>query len=227
MKLFFETVKDSNLDSIEVTIDNCIIAGWAGRNLEAIEHHILELQELGVPRPSSVPLFYRVASNQITQDNRVQVVGEESSGEAEVCIFSYNDELYVSLASDHTDRALEAHSVALSKQICAKPVANKAWLFSDVSAHWDQLRLRSWVEENGKKITYQDGELASLLDPLDLILKLCGDNSLPNNTLMTCGTVAVIGSIRPSNVLHLELYDPILNRNIKHSYTITSLPEIA
>ena len=38
-------------------IDDLVIAGWTGRNVEALEKHIAELEELGVPRPSSVPQF--------------------------------------------------------------------------------------------------------------------------------------------------------------------------
>ena len=39
-----------------------MVAGWTGRDSAAIEHHIEELAALGVPRPSSVPLYYRMAS---------------------------------------------------------------------------------------------------------------------------------------------------------------------
>ena len=42
-----------------------------------------ELAALGVPRPSSVPLYYRVASHQLTQAPLIEVVGEQSSGEVE------------------------------------------------------------------------------------------------------------------------------------------------
>ena len=34
----------------QVRIDNVVIAGWTGRNVEALEKHIVELEELGVPR---------------------------------------------------------------------------------------------------------------------------------------------------------------------------------
>ena len=42
-----------------------------------------ELAALGVARPSAVPLFYRVAAGQLTQSRRIQVLGPDSSGEAE------------------------------------------------------------------------------------------------------------------------------------------------
>ncbi len=228
MLLNFDLISaNGSTESIQVSVANCIVAGWAGRDREAIEHHILELAELGVPRPSDVPLYYRIATNQLTQSDQVQVVGANSSGEAEVLVFNHNNELCVSLASDHTDRALEAHSVALSKQVCVKPAATHAWRYSDVAAHWDELVLRAWIIEDGEEVAYQNGAVASLLHPLDLIKKHFAQDHLPNQTAMTCGTVATIGTIRPATQFTMELYDPRLERSIRHTYQVEFLPEIA
>ncbi|MEX0758600.1 MAG: DUF2848 family protein, partial [Tistlia sp.] len=60
-----------------------VIAGWTGRDPAAIEHHIEELAAIGVPRPSSVPLYYRVSAQAFTQAPAIQVVGDGSSGEVE------------------------------------------------------------------------------------------------------------------------------------------------
>src|SRR5690606_40271666 len=115
MKAVFQIESDGAARTVEADIRNLVVAGWAGRDRAAIEHHIEELAAIGVPRPSSVPLFYRIADNQLTQAARIQAVGEASSGEVETFVFRAAGELYVSIASDHTDRKLEAHSVALSK----------------------------------------------------------------------------------------------------------------
>src|SRR5690606_27065339 len=139
MKLTFEVIHDGGTRPLQADIRELVVAGWAGRDLAAIEHHIEELAAIGVPRPSAVPLYYRIAANQLIQDQEVQVVGDGSSGEAEVFLFSSQGRTLVSLASDHTDRKLEAHSVALSKQLCVKPVATQAWLYEDVAHHWDEL----------------------------------------------------------------------------------------
>src|SRR5690606_38603055 len=133
----------------------------------------------------------------------------------------------VSLASDHTDRKLEAHSVALSKQLCAKPVARDAWLFDDVAEYWDELVLRSRIEEGGKTVLYQEGELASLRPPHELVQDHFGQATIPQHCGMVCGTVAAIGGIRPSNVFTMELFDPRRNRSITHTYRLKILPEIA
>jgi hypothetical protein len=154
MPLVFNLPSEPSSKSLEIEVDCLVIAGWTGRDAHAIEHHIGELEAIGVPRPSAVPLFYRVGANQLSQAIAVQVVGGNTSGEAEPFIFFHAGEYFVSLASDHTDRALETHSIALSKQICPKPVARAAWRVSEVLEHWDQLILRSWIEEGGGNLVF-------------------------------------------------------------------------
>lgn len=227
MKLSFKAENQSGSRTVDVEISSLVVAGWAGRDQHAIEHHIEELFAIGVPRPSSVPLYYRVAENQLTQASRIQVVGGETSGEVETFVFKAGGELYVSIASDHTDRKLETHSVALSKQVCAKPVAAQAWLYSDVAEYWDELVIRSYIQENGERVLYQEGTLASLRPPLELISGFAGADTLPDGVAMICGTVGAKGGIRPAPSFTMELFDPRRGRTLSHSYDIEVLPEVA
>ena len=103
-------------------------AGWTGRNVEALEKHILELEALGVKRPKSTPIFYRVSADLLTTRPSIEVLGTASTGEVEFVLFSLADGLWVGLGSDHTDRKAETIGVSLSKQMCAKPIAATAWL---------------------------------------------------------------------------------------------------
>lgn len=228
MKLSFNVAGKQGARTVNVDVSHCIVAGWAGRDMAAIEHHIEELAAIGVPRPSSVPLYYRIAANQLIQNEQVQVVGDGSSGEAEVFLFSHEGQSLVSLASDHTDRKLESHSVALSKQLCVKPVARDAWVYDDVRDHWDELMLRAWILEDGKQVLYQEGPLALLRKPDELVQGCFQSSAIPAGYGMTCGTVAAIGGIRcTSRVFIMELHDPKLGRSIRHQYTMEQLPEVA
>lgn len=228
MKLHFDLYDLQNtVTEIQISLKQGLIAGWAGRDQKANEAHIQELAEIGVPRPSKTPLFYEVGCNQFVQTNSIQVVGPNSSGEAEVLLMRHNNEYLISLASDHTDRKLEAYSVALSKQVCPKPVARQAWRFEDVKSHWDQLLLRAWIIENKEQSVYQDAPLSSLLPPMKLINEKFPESALPENAVMTCGTVPVIGGIRPAPKFIMQLFDPVLNRSIEHEYSIKILQEIA
>ena len=73
-------VEDTN---ITLTINKVVIAGWTGRNMDAVQHHIDELAALGISPPSQVPLYYRVSNSLLTQSNTIEVLGEGSSGEVE------------------------------------------------------------------------------------------------------------------------------------------------
>lgn len=227
MKLHFTLQTEAATQALAATIEHFIVAGWAGRDLAAIEHHIEELAELGVPRPSAIPLYYRVAENQLTQAPRIEVVGPDSSGEVETLVFVAGGETYVSLTSDHTDRKVEAQSVALAKQLCAKPVAGTAWRMSEVADYWDELVIRSTIVEDGREVLYQEGTLAALRPPRELIAGFGAGERLPEGWAMSCGTVGAIGGIRPSAVFHMELVDPRRGRKLEHRYAIDVLPEIA
>lgn len=227
MKAVFQIEADSPRQ-IEVDFNTLIVAGWAGRDMAAIEHHIEELAAIGVPRPTSVPLYYRIADNQLTQAEQVQAVGADSSGEVETFVFAAGGEMYVSIASDHTDRKLETVSVAMSKQVCVKPVATTAWRLADVADYWDELVIRSYIVENGAEVLYQEGPLVSLRTPQDLIAGYTGGGAtLPEGAGMTCGTVGAIGGIRPSAEFAMELYDPRRQRSLRHRYHVEVLPVVA
>lgn len=57
--LAFERLSIRGTDRAELVPKTLIVAGWTGRDEKALHHHIEELAAIGVPRPSSVPVFYR------------------------------------------------------------------------------------------------------------------------------------------------------------------------
>jgi Protein of unknown function (DUF2848) len=215
-------------DRIAVEIDTLVIAGWTGRDAAAIQHHIEELAAIGVPRPSTVPLFYRVAATQLTQTGALQVLGPDSSGEVEPVIVSLADGLWLGLGSDHTDRKAESISVALSKQLCGKVIGTELWRFDEVARDWDKLVLRSHAEIGGKRVLYQEGPLAGIRSPDDLMTRYAGaGKTLPAGTAMFCGTLGAIGGVRPGTRFEMEIEDKTRGRALRHAYTIASLPVIA
>lgn len=218
---------------VAITIERAIIAGWTGRNADAVNHHIAELEAIGVPPPSTVPLFYRVSAGLVTTDEIMQTVDATGSGEAEPVVIDDGERLYLGLGSDHTDRQLETYSVALSKQICAKPVAPDLWAFSEVATHLDQIALRSFIrdDENEDWTPYQEGTLASIRPLAELIEaspSAASPSRLQPGTAMMCGTFAVLsGGVRPARFFRMEMTDPVLGRTIKHCYETKTLPVIS
>jgi hypothetical protein len=218
-------------EPVTIDIANGVIAGWTARNMDAVQHHIDELEAIGVPPPSTVPLYYRVSASLLTTDAVIETVDETSSGEAEPLLIDDGKTLYLGLGSDHTDRKLETHSVALSKQICAKPVANTLWLYDEVVDHLDEIIIRSFIEENGEWVAYQSGTLASIRPLAELVAKspMAADGTrLTAGTAMMCGTFAVLsGGVRPAVRFRMEMEDPKLGRRIEHSYEMKTLPVIS
>ena len=206
------------------TVRELVIAGWTGRDVAALEKHIRELEAIGVKRPKTTPIFYRVAASLLTSDNTIEVLGDQSSGEAECVVYGRDDGLFVGLGSDHTDRKAETVGVSLSKQMCAKPVSREVWRLEDVAAHWDRLILRSNVGTEGRRRLCQEGLVAAMRLPTELFKLYCG-GLLPVGTAMFCGTLAVHGGITPSETFEMELEDPVLGRKITHSYRVKTLPD--
>lgn len=209
---------------LEIAVDDVIIAGWAGRDTEAVAHHIAELRAIGVSPPSRTPLFYRVGASLLTTAPHVQVVGEKTSGEVEAVLIATAEGLCVGLGSDHTDREAEAMSVAVAKQLCPKPVAPVFWRYDDVADHWDALTLRAWAVIDGKRQAYQAGTLAELL-PAETLLADAG--GLAPGTVLFCGTLPVRGGIRPAERFEMALHDPVHGRRIAHGYDVEALPAVS
>src|SRR3954464_11249194 len=154
-----------------VAVEQAVIAGWTGRNAEAVEKHIKELEVLGVKRPATTPIFYRVAASRLTIDASIDVLGETSSGEVEFVLLKTQSALWVGTGSDHTDREVEAYGVSVSKQMCEKPIAPLFWRYAEAASHWDQFILRSYAVIGGQRVLYQEGSVAAMRHPEDLIAR--------------------------------------------------------
>jgi uncharacterized protein DUF2848 len=207
-------------------IKNLVIAGWTGRNTAALDAHIKELEAVGVKRPKTVPIFYRVAAALLTTAEAIEVMADKSSGEVEFVLYALDDGLWLGVGSDHTDRKAETIGVTLSKQMCAKPVGPTLWRYDEVKPHWDRLILRSFVPgDGGTRRLYQEGPVTNMRSPEELIRLYTGSDRLAPGTAMFCGTFAVHGGISSSGTFDMELDDPVLGRKLVHRYRIVSLPD--
>jgi hypothetical protein len=219
------TLQDkSNTRTSEVAIDRAVVAGWTGRDPAAVEKHIRELEALGVKRPATTPIFYRVAAARLTTADTIEAVGESSGGEVEFVLLQHQGRLWAGTGSDHTDREVEKYGVTVSKQMCDKPVAPRFWAYEDVAAHWDRLMLRAHVVEGGKRALYQEGAVTAMIEPAALIARHVGSGRLPEGTLMFGGTLAAHGGVRATSEFAFEIEDPVLGRKIAHAYRVRTLP---
>ncbi|MGX1308116.1 hypothetical protein AB7M35_002874 [Amorphus suaedae] len=205
-------------------IKSLTIAGWTGRNAEAVEKHIRELEELGVPRPATTPIFYRVSASLATSSDNIEVLDTTSSGEVEPVVISLDGELWLGIGSDHTDRHAETFGVSLSKQMCPKPVGTALWRLRDLADRLDDLELRSYATRDGKRQLYQDGHLRSIR-PIAELLELSGTGSAPpDGFAMFCGTIPVEGEIGFGSIFEMEIHDPATGKSLRSSYSVHALP---
>jgi hypothetical protein len=222
--LAFERHSGSETDRAELAPETLIVAGWTGRDEKALHHHIEELAAIGVPRPSSVPVFYRISTANLMQTANLEVLGPDTSGEAEPVVVAMQDGLWLGVGSDHTDRKAETMGIALSKQLCAKVVGKTLWRLDDVVNHWDRLILRAYVTIDGKRLKYQEGPLSAMRNPADLMSR--AGAKFVTGTVMFCGTLGAIGGIRPATQFTALIEDPVLGREMSCEYEIDVLPVV-
>jgi hypothetical protein len=209
---------------LTLPINQAVIAGWTGRDPVARDRHIAELEAIGIARPATTPIYYRVSARRLTTEDSIEVCGSDSSGEVEFVLIGWQGRIFVGLGSDHTDRKVETYSVTVSKQMCDKVMATVLWELEDVIGHWDQMILRSFAWIGGKRELYQEGTLDAMLPVSELIARGFKDGKLPDGCAMFGGTFAAKGGIRPASRFEFELEDPVLKRSIRHAYDVIELP---
>lgn len=210
-----------------VKLLSCYCIGYTGRNKEMTLKHVEELAELGIPEPDEIPSLYPMRKSSITQESSIDVIGSESTGEAEiVLIFGENEkEIYVTVGSDHTDRSLEAVDINKSKQVCDKPFAKKAWNLEEVSEYWDSLELVSFVKTGVEWELYQKQTLRSII-PLEEILNFLEKKKVElKNTIIFSGTVPLIDGFKYGNHYLMELIDPVKQDKISFEYEVKKIAQ--
>jgi hypothetical protein len=212
--------------AVGARVDELVVAGWTGRDQAAIAAHIKEMKEWGVPGPTQTPMYYRVAASLLTTAQEIEVIGRDSSGEAEFMLFNVDGQILLGTGSDHTDRKAESAGITLAKQMCAKVAAGDVWSWSDVENHWDDVMIRSWATIAGERVLYQEGKVTVMRHPrelMELFTQRTGLSFGPGFA-MYGGTFAAIGGIRWADEFEFEIEDPVLKRRISHGYKVKSLP---
>jgi 4-hydroxyphenylacetate 3-monooxygenase len=170
-----------------------VVAGYTGRDQAQVRAHIDELAEQGIAPPPSVPMFYPVPADLLTQEDEIDGGSATTSGEVEPVLVVQGEEVWLTIGSDHTDREIEKSSVADSKAACPKPVARTALrtTLDELGSAWDDIEVTCAVDG----VEYQSGTLAALL-PLPHTLELLRrDEELAaaESLVVLGGTLPLIG----------------------------------
>lgn len=201
-----------------------LLAGYTGRDQESVRRHIDELAQQGVPVPQHIPEIYPVNPLSLQVGGSVWAYDGNSSGEVEYVLLIGEVDVYVTVGSDHTDRALEALCVERSKQIYPKILGREIWSVNHLIKEWDSIVLRSSVVEGGTQHSYQTGTLGGIISAEDL-QKLVGPLRQPG-TVIFSGTVPLMGGqVRFGSRFIGELASPERGVLARCSYDICMLGE--
>lgn len=199
--LQFRVVRASGpSETVSVQVSRVLNAGYAGRDTAQVQAHIDELAELGVPGPDRIPTMYPLSDYLAVQDERVAVPHARTSGEAEWALVVPQDatrpeDYLVTAACDHTDRALETHGVAWSKQSAPDFLGDVAWRWGDVKDRFDAFSLRAWVTGAEGERLIQDGTPGQLLGPGYWIDELTRAGLMQPGTVVMSGTIPMLPGV--------------------------------
>jgi hypothetical protein len=226
--LKLELVLESKQERRELAFryNRMVNAGYVGKNQEEVRRHIEELAAKGIPGPKSIPVLYPVVCSVLSLEQTIEVYGNETSGEVEyvLCIVT-EDEVYVGLGSDHTDRHLEETDIPRAKQICPNLMGRTVWPLAEVESHWDDLLMNAHVVKDGKETLYQEGRLGLLLNPAELMSFVKSKIPGPlENLIIYSGTMGMLtGEFVFGEKFSAGLIDEKLNRRIEISYDVIPL----
>ncbi len=222
------TIHEINGDtkSVPFRVREVFNFGYAGRNQKAIQEHVEELVGLGLPAPTTVPALFLLPPQQATTAQELVVAGSDSYGEVEYALLFSEDGWLVTVASDHSDFAVERLSTARSKAICPDVLSSDCWRLDDLLPQWDQLELKCIrTDEQGEK-EFQHGSLIELLPPADLLAILerrLGRKPLIGSVILS-GTLA--GEPLPGATSWLvSMSDPSTGRMLEHRYQVRALAD--
>ncbi|MFJ4922696.1 DUF2848 domain-containing protein [Streptomyces sp. NPDC088725] len=222
--LIFE-LPDGSTRSVVVT--QVLNAGYAGRSQDEVAAHVAELAALGVPAPATTPALYPVSPYLAQQTGRVSVQHGRTSGEAEwALVVAAGGELLLTAACDHTDRDLEVHGVAWSKNAGPDVLATRAWRLDDIQGGTDALTLRAWVTHDGEESRIQNGTCGELLTPAYWAGVLEERGELVPGTVLISGTIPMAEDVNQfAEGWRVELGDPATGDTIALAYDVVRMAE--
>lgn len=212
-------------ETIAAAPQRLIVAGYTGRNREAVQHHIDELAAQGIAPPPTVPMFYELDPALLTSDAEVDVAGVQTSGEVEPVYLRIGGRWFLGVGSDHTDRHLEKEDIEKSKAACIKPIGGTVVpLPADVLSggfddQFDATAVTSWIDG----AIYQEGALAGLRPPGDVLTRLfetLGPDE-ESDLAVYGGTLPLIGDAFTYGAAWRLRLAPPSGVALEHAYTVT------
>lgn len=218
--------------SLEIDFKRCYNLGFTMRDPVKMQAHLEECYKLGIKeliceRP---PLVMPISPWAVLTDDHVDVQRPRTSGEVEIAtVVDADGTVYVSVGSDHTDRSLESIDIPWGKQVAPNVVAPELWLWDEVKDHWDEISMECTVVDGGTEVLYQQAMVSEFWTPAEMVQGVRESvTPVEGASILFSGTVVSIGeTLRFAESWTISMIDPVLDRRIDHTYTVTVLaPEV-
>jgi len=206
LKLIVESKEGEK--GLEFEVLKLVNAGRSGRDAKAVKKHMEELRKSGINVGQEFPIFWPKTSDRVTTRNSFEVLPQtKSSGEVEFALLVDKGTIYVGVGSDHTDRGIQKTDLVAAKEIYYNVLAPKVWIYKEVKEYWDEIVMRSWVKEDGKKQLYQEGKLVEILKPEKILeeVKLRVGNNLDGLVIFSGTFPTLSGKLSYSSYFEVEL----------------------
>jgi hypothetical protein len=216
--------RDGVSEHVSLYVGQVFNFGYAARDQASVRAHLDECAARGLPVPGTVPSIYPVVPTQATTETEVVVSGQDTYAEVEYALALGPDGRWlITVASDHTDAAVERESVPRGKNMTPNVVASQAWWLDEVEMDLDAMILSCELLDSGEVV--QQDVLGALLPPRDLISMLSHrlGHAVPSGTVILSGT---IGGEPASGggAWRITLHDPSSDVRLSHEYKVSTLP---
>lgn len=185
------TVEDELGNPLTLTPEYFTIAGYTGRDRASVQHHIDELEAIGIAPPPHVPMYYKMPLDILTVGESIDVTSKESSGEVEPVLIVQDGTLYLGIGSDHTARDMERIGVAESKAACPKPIGRRVVRLEDETLRSGRLDAVV-IESMQDGARYQHGSFKNIMPLADIYDAATSGDNTGKNGIIFCGTVPII-----------------------------------
>jgi hypothetical protein len=189
---FDVAARDGSLETVEVEVQQLLNFGYAARDQAGLRAHLDECVERGLPVPGTVPSLYPIVPERVSTTDRIVVSGPDTYAEVEYALVCAPDGRWlITVASDHSDAAVERESVSRGKNMTPNVLAPEAWWLDDVQGDLDAMVLTCQRLDGETPATMQRDALSTLLAPRDLFAILerrIGGVPAPGTVLLS-GTI--------------------------------------
>lgn len=214
--------RDGTTEPLAYGVDRIANCGLAVRD-DVAQAHLDEMEKEGIQMTRDPPVVFQLPDHAVTTASHVQVNDPKTSGEAEYALFPTEDEVYVGVASDHTDRALETREedIEKSKTVCPNVVSETVWPLSEIRIHWGELQLQGWTGADGESQRYQESPIDVFYPPEKMLDTVAERTDAPAaGTAVFSGTVDAVGNIEFGDFFAARLHDPLLDRSLFLEYEV-------